>query len=226
MIIALDGPAASGKGEIGRRLAERFGFAHLDTGLLYRAVALRLMDAEGGARDRTQAGRIASGVAIASLSQEDEVARLRDPEVGEFASRVAAWPEVRKAVLACQRRFAAHPPGEARGAILDGRDIASVVCPNADLKVFVTADLRTRAARRARELAARGLPSSLSEVLAAIRERDKRDRNRELAPLRKAPDAFLLDTTKLDIDTAVERVAARIAERSQAGAGTANRSRD
>ncbi len=214
MIVALDGPAASGKGTIARRISQRFGFAHLDTGLLYRFVARRLGEAEGNASPRSGAIQIARGLNASDLGDLD---LLRAPEIDELASTVAAWPEVRAAVLACQRQFAANPPGDASGAVLDGRDIGSVVCPDADLKVFVTAEIQTRARRRVKELADRGVAAKRQDVLAALRARDARDRDRTIAPLRKADDAHLLDTTDLDIETAVERVSTMIVERLESG---------
>ena len=215
MIVALDGPAASGKGTIGRRIAKQFGFAHLDTGLLYRAVARTLLDrhAEGahleGAGEREAAARIARAIRLEQLRSS----RLRTPEVDALSARVAAWPEVRSGILSMQRAFADDPPGGAKGAVLDGRDIGSVVCPHADLKVFVTASAEARARRRLRERLDHGYVTDFEQVLAEIRVRDARDRDRRAAPLRRTPDAVLLDTTELAIDTAVDRVATLVANR-------------
>lgn len=198
MVIAIDGPAAAGKGTLGRKLAEHFGLAYLDTGALYRAVALRLLRAGG---DPADAG--AAAAAARALEPGDlEATGLRDQETGRAASTVAAWPEVRAALVDYQRRFAAEPPGDAAGAVLDGRDIGTVVCPEADYKLFVTASLEVRAGRRLEELAERGETASREEVEREMRERDARDSGREASPLARAPDAYLLDTTNLDIDSA------------------------
>ena len=188
--IAIDGPAASGKGTIARALAARFGFAHLDTGLLYRAVG-----ALGG--DPAAAAR---GLTPEDLARDD----LRTAEAGAAASRVAAIPEVRAALLEFQRDFARR----GRGAVLDGRDIGTVICPEAEVKLYVTASDETRAARRAAELGA-----DPARILVELRERDARDAARATAPLRPAADAILLDTTALSIDEAVARAAAVVAAR-------------
>ena len=210
MIIAVDGPAASGKGTVARLVARRLGYPHLDTGLLYRAIARRLLDECGGALDRPAAVRFAAGLDAADLG---DFVRLRDPEVDGIVASVAAWQEVRDEILEVQRRFAACPPGGAAGAVLDGRDIGSVVVPEADVKVYITADLEVRAERRARELAGRGLAADRATVLASIRERDALDSGRAVAPLRRAEGAYLLDTTYLGIDEAADRVMAMIAEK-------------
>jgi len=210
MIIAIDGPAASGKGTLGKQLAAHYGLRHLDTGLLYRAVAQALLDA-GCAPDDT-AVAVAAARAL-DPGHFDEVA-LKGPAVGEAASVVSAIPEVRTALLAFQREFAAAPPG----AVLDGRDIGTVICPRADVKIFVTATPEARAARRAREYRAAGQPVDETAVLADIIRRDERDMNRAAAPLKQAPDAHLLDTTSLDIDAAI-RAAIDIVEATRAGRG-------
>ena len=183
--IAIDGPAASGKGTIARALARHFGFAHLDTGLLYRAVG-----AKGG--DPIAAAR---GLAPEDLARPD----LRSAEAGQAASRVAAIPEVRAALVEFQRRFARSQPG----AVLDGRDIGTVICPEAELKLYVTASDEIRARRRARELGA-----DEARILAELRERDARDAARAVAPMRPADDALLLDTSEMTIDEAVARAIA------------------
>jgi len=195
MIIAIDGPAASGKGTLGKRLAARFGLRHLDTGLLYRAVAKALIDAGRAPDDREHA--IAAAKAL-DPARFDEKA-LKSHAVGEAASIVSAIPEVRAALLQFQRDFAATPPG----AVLDGRDIGTVIAPDADVKIFVVAAPEERARRRAAELNADGHRVDEAAVLADILRRDERDRNRAVAPLIPAADARLLDTTTLNVDAAV-----------------------
>lgn len=194
MVIAIDGPAASGKGTLARRLADHFGFAHLDTGLLYRAVARRLMDDGIALSDEAAATEAARGLDVERLDE----ARLRGREMGEAASVVSACQAVRDALLALQRRFSARSPG----AVLDGRDIGTVVCPHAAVKLYVTAAAGERARRRHLELAGRGEPADFAAILADIERRDARDQNRRAAPLRLAADAILLDTTALDPDAA------------------------
>ncbi len=205
MIIAIDGPAAAGKGTLARRLAMHFGYPHLDTGALYRAVARRLLDA---GRDPSDA---AAALAAARLVTADELAspRLRDEQVGRATSIVSAIPAVRAALLDFQRRFAATPPG----AVLDGRDIGTVVCPDAAVKLFLVADPEERARRRAKELRDRGVPAIDARVLQDIQERDARDSSRSAAPLTRAADAYVLDTTQLDPDAAFAAALAYIATR-------------
>ncbi len=210
MIIAIDGPAASGKGTLGKKLAAHYGLRHLDTGLLYRAVALAVLGA-GCAPDDVAVAVAAAKALDPALFDE---AALKGPAVGEAASVVSAIPDVREALLAFQRDFAARPPG----AVLDGRDIGTVICPDADAKIFVTASPEVRAGRRAREYAAAGRPVDEAAVLADIRKRDERDMSRAAAPLKQAQDAYLLDTTTLDIDAAI-RAAIDIVEGSRAGRG-------
>jgi len=195
MIIAIDGPAASGKGTLGKHLAAHFGLRHLDTGLLYRAVAKALLDQSAPLDDRASASAAARAL---DLARFDEAA-LKSHAVGEAASIVSAIPEVRAALVDYQRAFANRPPG----AVLDGRDIGTVIAPDADVKIFVTASAPERARRRARELAAQGVAADEADILADIERRDDRDRSRAVAPLAPAPDAHLLDTTHLDIDAAV-----------------------
>ena len=209
MIIAIDGPAAAGKGTLGRRLAEHFGLAYLDTGLIYRAIASKMSQ-----RDLDPADPEAAAAAARTLSAEDlEDPALRGDEAAQAASQVAAIPDVRAAVLDFQRDFAAHPPGGARGAVLDGRDIGTVVCPDADHKLFVTADLEARATRRFQELRERGVESIYARVLEDMAERDARDSQREVAPLVPAIDAFMLDTTELEADAAFAAALKFIASR-------------
>lgn len=194
MIIAIDGPAASGKGTLARRLAEHFDLAYLDTGSLYRAVALTLV-LEGGDPHDPEAALQAARALDAGLLND---ARLRSGQVGEAASVVAANPEVRNEILDFQRRYAGAPGG----AVLDGRDIGTIVCPDADVKIFVVANPEVRARRRFEELQARGEAVSYESVMADLKARDARDQDRAIAPLVQADDALLLDTSELDIETA------------------------
>jgi cytidylate kinase len=204
MVITIDGPAASGKGTLAYRLGKHLDLPHLDTGLLYRAVGERLL-ADGRALDDVKAA-----VAAAQTVKIDSIARdnLLSTEVGEAASRVAAMPEVRAVLLKIQRTFAQNPAG----AVLDGRDTGTVVCPNADVKLFVVATAEARAARRHKQSMERGEKTSYDEVLADIRRRDERDTARAVSPLKPAPDAVLLDTTALDIEAAFQE-ALRIVRR-------------
>ena len=194
MIIALDGPAASGKGTLARRLAQHFGLPHLDTGLLYRATARALMEAGERLDDERRAVEAARGLALMDFDEE----QLRGREMGEAASVVAAIPAVREALFDMQRSFASRP----EGAVLDGRDIGTVICPDAKVKIFVTASPETRANRRALELARRGEKVNYADVLEDIRKRDERDSHRSSAPLLAAADAVMLDTSALDIEGA------------------------
>jgi len=196
MIIAIDGPAASGKGTLGKRLSEHFGFAHLDTGLLYRAVARVLLDQGVALTDRDAAALVAQELDVTHLDDE----RLRGAEMGEAASVVSAYQPVRDALLAFQRQFADQAPG----AVLDGRDIGTVVCPHADVKLFITASAEERARRRHREILNRGEMASYETILNDIRRRDERDMTRSNAPLKAAEDALALDTTHLDADQAFQ----------------------
>lgn len=209
MIIAIDGPAASGKGTIARRLAQHYGLPHLDTGLLYRATACVLLDHGARLDDSDRAVGAARSLALTDFDE----ARLRGAQMGDAASVVAAIPAVRAALLDVQRAFAA----QAGGAVLDGRDIGTVICPSADVKLFVTASPETRAQRRALELRGRGERADFADVLLDIRRRDERDSGRSSAPLVAAPDAVMLDTSDLDVEAAF--AAARgVVERSRARA--------
>lgn len=210
MIIAIDGPAASGKGTLARRLAEHYRLPYLDTGLLYRAVGKTVLD-QGG--DPADAAAAAAAAQALDLGQIDETA-LKADRFGNAASVVGAIPAVREALLAFQRRFAATPGG----AVLDGRDIGTVIAPQAEVKIFVTASPEARAERRLKELMGRGEAADAVTVLADIRKRDARDAERTVAPFRPADDAHLLDTTHLAIEPAV-RAALDIVEAFRAGRG-------
>lgn len=208
MIIAIDGPAASGKGTLGKRLAAHYGLRHLDTGLLYRAVAKALLGAGHALDDAAHAAAAARALDPQTFDEK----ALKSHAVGEVASIVSAIPEVRSALLAFQRDFGRAPPG----AVLDGRDIGTVIFPDAEVKILVTASAEERARRRTLELKAAGGAVSEAEILADIRRRDDRDTSRAVAPLKAAPDAHLLDTTHLDIDAAF-RAAVEIVEAVRAG---------
>ena len=206
IVIAVDGPAASGKGTIARALAEHFKLPHMDTGALYRAVALNLWRWGGDPSSEFEAVRACED--IGSNWQDPE---LRSEPVSKIASRISAYPAVREALLERQRSFAAQPGG----AVLDGRDIGTVIAPGASAKLYVTASTEVRAQRRVRELLERGMPAHFDEVLCDLQDRDKRDMNRKAAPLVQAPDADLLDTSDLTIEEAVamaiRKVEARLA---------------
>lgn len=203
--VAIDGPAAAGKGTIGRAVAQEFGFAHLDTGLLYRAVAVKAMHRGRGVIDPVMATALAEKLTEKDLQRPD----LRSTLASRAASKVAAVPEVRQALLEFQRRFARREGG----AVMDGRDIATVICPEAEVKLFVTADDRTRAERRHKELTGKGGRATIEQVLADLESRDRRDRERADAPMVQAPDAVLLDTTRMSIDEAVSKAVKLVRER-------------
>ncbi len=207
MIIAIDGPAASGKGTLGKRLAAHYGYRHLDTGLIYRAVAKAMLDASAALTDEVRAAAIAQALDPGMFGDP----ALKSQAVGEAASVVSALPRVRDALLAFQRSFAAGPPG----AVLDGRDIGTVICPDADVKIFVIAEPQVRARRRALEMLGRGEAADEAAVLADILKRDERDRNRAAAPLKRADDAHELDNSNLDIEGGV-KAAIAIVERIRA----------
>jgi cytidylate kinase len=198
IVIAVDGTAASGKGTLAHRLAQHFRFAHLDSGSLYRLVALAV--AEAGGDPAKEEDALAAARAVDPARRND--ARLRTAQIGHAASLVSVFPPVRAALLQFQRSFAVSPPGGHEGAVIDGRDIGTVVCPNATAKLFIDAAPEVRARRRWLELQAAGQSPSEAAILAEIKERDARDRGRAIAPLTPAPDAHLLDTTHLDIDAA------------------------
>ena len=194
-VIAVDGPAAAGKGTLARRLAATLGLPYLDTGLLYRAVGRRVLDAGADPRDPAAAASAAQTLTAADATRAD----LRGPDADRAASAVAAIPAVRAALLDFQRRFGAE-----NGAVLDGRDIGTVVFPQADAKLFVTASPEVRARRRFLELQGRGQAAEYETVLAEIRARDEQDMNRAVAPLKPAEDAKLLDTSELDAEAAFQ----------------------
>jgi len=202
MIIAIDGPAGAGKGTLAKALAGHFGYPHLDTGALYRATALRVLRASGDPEDPETAERAARGLDTAILDSPD----LRTAEVGAASSKVAAIPAVRAALLDFQRAFARQPPG----AVLDGRDVGTVVVPEAEAKLFITASPAVRAGRRHQELLDRGEPSIYARVLAEIEARDARDAGRADAPMRKADDAVEIDTSDLSPSDVLERALAVI----------------
>ncbi|MBM3547280.1 MAG: (d)CMP kinase [Alphaproteobacteria bacterium] len=214
-VIAIDGPTASGKGTLAKRLARHLGFAHLDSGLLYRAVGLALLRSGRDSADKAAATAAAQALDPSGLSDPT----LRSEETGKAASVVATIPEVRAALLDFQRRFAASPPGGAPGAVLDGRDIGSVVCPDARAKIFLDAGVEERAARREKELRDRGAPIIEGAVLRDLQERDARDRNRAVAPLIRAGDAYVLDTTGMDADQAFAKALAYVRSRGFDGSG-------
>ena len=208
MIIAIDGPAASGKGTLAKRLALHYGLRHLDTGVIYRAVAKALLDAGAVLTDEAAAARAAMELDPATFGDP----ALKSQKVGDAASVVSAFPGVRDALVQFQRQFAARPPG----AVLDGRDIGTVICPDADVKIFVIADPKVRAQRRTLEAKGRGEEADEAVILADILKRDERDQNRATAPLKAAPDAHLLDNSHLDIESGV-RAAIDIIEAVRAG---------
>ena len=205
LVIAVDGPAASGKGTIARALAEHFGLPHMDTGLLYRAVALKLWRWGGDPSNEFEALRACDELGFDPGDEE-----LRSEPVSRIASKVSSYSSVRDALLQRQRDFATQEGG----AVLDGRDIGTVIAPDADVKLFVTASAEVRAQRRVRELLERGMPGHYEDVLLDIRARDERDTNREVAPLRQAEDAILLDTSDLGVDEAIAEAVRLVNERA------------
>ena len=203
-VIAVDGPAASGKGTIARALAKHFGLPHMDTGLLYRAAALNLWRWGGDPASHFEAVRACGDIGV-----DPDDPELRSEPVSEIASRISVYPEVRAALLERQQDFAR----QSGGAVLDGRDIGTVIAPGADVKLYVSASPEVRAQRRLKELAARGMPAHYEEVLADIRARDERDSTREVAPLKPAVDAILLDTSDLDVGAAIAAAVRLVEER-------------
>ena len=215
IIIAIDGPAASGKGTLAKRVAAALGFAFLDTGSLYRAVGVAVLHA---GKDPADAGFAAQ--AARALHPEDGILSdpdLRSDDAADAASKVAVVPEVRAALLDFQRSFAHAPPGGVAGAVLDGRDIGTIVCPDATVKLFVTASVEVRAERRLKELRERGIPAIWSDVLEDMTARDARDSQRAVAPLKPAGDAFVLDTSALTADQAFDAALAHISNKTGIG---------
>ena len=212
MIIALDGPAAAGKGTLSQNLARTFDLAILDTGLLYRAVGAGVLMAGGDPANPDAAIAAADALNPGDLENPD----LRTEAVAQAASKVSAVPEVRSKLLEFQRNFAKNPPDGKKGAVIDGRDIGTVVCPDADVKLFLTASVEVRAERRFKELQGRGQEAIYARVLDDMKERDQRDASRAVAPMVAAPDAFQLDTGGLDADQVFAQVMTFI--------GTKNRS--
>ena len=204
LVIAVDGPAASGKGTIARALAKHFGLPHMDTGLLYRAVALKLWRWGGDPSNEFEALRACDDL---GFDPDDE--ELRSEPVSRIASKVSSYSSVRDALFQRQRDFSAQEGG----AVLDGRDIGTVIAPDADVKLFVTATAEVRAQRRVRELLERGMPGHYDDVLLDIRARDERDTHREIAPLHPADDAILLDTSDLGVDEAIAEAIRLVEER-------------
>src|SRR5438132_12566224 len=204
LVVAVDGPAASGKGTIARAVAAHYGLPHMDTGLLYRAVALNLWRWGGDPGNEFEALRACDHLGFDPGDQE-----LRSEPVSRIASAISAYPVVRAALLERQQDFAGQPGG----AVLDGRDIGTVIAPKANVKLFVTASPEVRAQRRVRELLERGMPAHFEDVLADIRARDERDANRDVAPLKQANNAILLDTSELDADEAIAEAVRLIEQR-------------
>ncbi len=203
--VAIDGPAAAGKGTISRAVAEKFGFAYLDTGSLYRAVGVKALEIGRGVIDPVVAARVAGNLSDTDLNRDD----LRTGMAGQAASKVAAMPPVREALLEFQKDYARREGG----AILDGRDIGTVICPEAEVKIYVTASDEVRAERRQKELVPDKPDLTVGQVLIDLRARDARDAARDVAPMKPAQDALLLDTTKLSIDAAVAEALALIQKR-------------
>lgn len=208
-IIAIDGPAASGKGTLARNLAKELGFAYLDTGALYRCVGKAVLDAGGNPANEADAERAAKSLSGTLRAEDTLNPDLRTDIVGSAASNVAKFPSVRQALFDFQRDFAQKPQQKNKdghsGVILDGRDIGTVICPDADVKLFVTASVETRAKRRLAELQSKGIETDFAKVLEEMKERDARDSSRDAAPLKPADDAHLIDTSDMTADTVMEK---------------------
>lgn len=219
IIIAIDGNAASGKGTLAKRLAAALGCAHMDTGSLYRLTALRLMEEGGDPADESRAVAAATALSRSYRPEDSDNPDIRTDTVGQVTSRISAIPAVRAQILELQRNFATQPPAlpggrEACGAILDGRDIGTVVCPQAKVKFFVTASPEIRAQRRHKELQSKGISVTYDAVLADMRERDARDAGRETAPMKPAPDAIMLDTSALTVDQVLAFALEKVREKT------------
>lgn len=211
-IITIDGPAASGKGTLSKALAKHLDYAWLDTGLLYRATGIYTKKRGKDPELPQDAAEVASTLEVAALMTDPD---LRTAEAGRLASVVAAFPEVRAALLSFQREFAASPPEEKVGAVLDGRDTGTIICPDAPVKIFVTADVEERARRRHKELKAKGHSAEYDDILADLKARDHRDTHRSVAPLKPAVDAIIVDTTHLTIEESIAAVLQAAEERLQ-----------
>lgn len=209
MIIAIDGPAGAGKGTIARGIALHFNLAHLETGLLYRALAFKTLTNNVNLRNEDAVALLASSISLNDLNNKN----LRTEEIGNLASNIATYPKVRESLLAFQRSFAKSPPFPFKGAILDGRDIGTFVCPDADIKFYITAQLEIRAQRRLKELQERGIESIYTAIVQNMKDRDSRDGNRQQAPLKVASDAFIIDTTDLSADEVLKKAIAFIEQR-------------
>lgn len=214
-IIAIDGPAASGKGTLARKIAEQLNYAHMDTGALYRAVAHIVLTAGHSPEDKEQATLAAQTLAESFKPEQLDNPALRSDKTGSGASKVGFFPEVRNILLNLQKTFAENPPEGYEGAVLDGRDIGTVICPEAPVKLFITADTEIRAKRRHKELQSKGIDVTYEAVLTDMRERDERDSNRSTAPMKPAEDALILDTSDLSADEALEQALALIEEKLQ-----------
>ena len=210
IVIAIDGPAAAGKGTLARRVATELNLNYLDTGLLYRATGFAVLQSNEDPSDPASALKAAQNLQPADLDND----RLRDDECAQAASKVAAIQSVRDQLLAFQRSFAQTPPAGKKGSVLDGRDIGTVVCPDADVKLFVTASVAVRAERRLKELQNRGQDVIYAQVLKEMEERDARDRDRDTAPLKPAEDAILLDTSELSIEDVIAKAVKIISEKT------------
>lgn len=213
MIVAIDGPAASGKGTIGRRLAEELGLAFLDTGLLYRAVTKKILEVGVSPFNVRAVVETIGQITLADTSSNE----LRSPEISSMVPLIAEIPKVREMLVFIQREFAHHPPACKHGSVLDGRDIGTTICPDADIKLFITASLHVRAARRYKELLSQGVKTSFQAVHRDLRRRDEQDASRVASPLRIADDATVLDTTDMSVDEAFEKALAIVTDEVRDG---------